>query len=449
MERTCFLLTRMSDDTPTSSRTSAEINLRRLAVLRAIVVAAQLVVVIAAAALNVPLLFVPVTTVIALSAGLVVFTFWRLRHPRPVSDAELFAQLLIDVAALTALLYLSGGSTNPFVVLYLLPLSVTAAALPGVYAWAVAGVAAACYTALLWFYIPLPYLEAGADMGADMATGMRHGDEMGLHVIGMWLGFMFSAGLITYFSVRMAYTLRERDRAVAALRERDLRHERVLALGTLAAGAAHELGTPLSTLAILAKELQTDVRKLPAAMDKVAVLREQVQRCKEILATLSASAGAARAESGRPLALDIYLDELLARWHALRPAVALDYRGDGARPGPAIVAEQTLSQAITNILNNAADVSPAWVQVRARWNPDKLELEVHDRGPGVSPAFEQRAGQDIFTTKEAGHGLGLGLFLAHTTLQRLGGAIRLYNRADGGACTHLTLPLTALLVHSP
>lgn len=180
MELTRLPLSLMPDDAPTTTHTSAEIDLRRLAVLRTIVVAAQIVVVVAAAALDVSLLFIPVTAVIALSAGLVVFTFWRLRHRRPVSDAELLAQLLIDVAALTTLPYLTGGSTNPFVVLYILPLSMTAAALPGIYAWAAAGVSAACYTALLWFYIPLPYLEAHAERGTadadEIVAALQRGD---------------------------------------------------------------------------------------------------------------------------------------------------------------------------------------------------------------------------------------------------------------------------------
>lgn len=417
--------------------TSAEINLQRIAVLRAIVGAAQLAaVVVAVHWLAVPLPLLPIAIVLIASACLTLLTLWRLRRRTLISETELFVHVLLDVAILTALLYFSGGSSNPFVVLYLLPLSVTAAALPGRYAFTMAGVTAVCYTALLFFYIPIQYAADG------------HGHEMGLHIIGMWLGFIFSAGLIAYFSVRMAHTVRERDRAVAALRERDLRHQRVLALGTLAAGAAHELGTPLATLAILAKELETDVATQAQALEKIALLRGEVQRCKEILATLSASAGVERAESGRALALDRYLEELWARWRAQRPDVDFVYRGEGTRPGPLIVAEQTLSQAIVNILNNAADVSPNWVAVQARWTASDLELEVHDRGPGVSPTFERRAGIDLFTTKEAGQGLGLGLFLAHTTVQRLGGTVRLFNRPEGGACTHLSLPLATLLVET-
>jgi two-component system sensor histidine kinase RegB len=129
---------------------------------------------------------------------------------------------------------------------------------------------------------------------------------------------------------------------------------------------------------------------------------------------------------------------------ALRPNVEVRTSIEGPRPAPRIVAEQTLGQAILNVLNNAADVSPDQVELQAHWNDEMLELDVCDRGPGVAPDVEQVAGQTPVSTKQAGEGLGLGLFLANTTLQRFGGTIRLYNRAGGGACAQIMLPLAQL-----
>ena len=176
------------------------------------------------------------------------------------------------------------------------------------------------------------------------------------------------------------------------------------------------------------------------------VLREQIDRCKSILATLSASAGAARAEGGGCMPLENYLDELLRDWKAMRLGVRAEQRFDGPRPSPLILAEQTLSQAIVNILNNAADASPDNIEIGARWDEHELVLEICDRGAGLTPDAEQAAGQPFFTTKAPGEGLGLGLFLAHATLHRFGGSVRLHNREGGGVCTRLTLPLSSLRV---
>jgi two-component system sensor histidine kinase RegB len=414
---------------------SSAVNLQRLTLLRGLLVVGQvLTTLVAAYALEVELPLGALFAVIVLYAIATALTWLRLRWVFPVSEAELFAQLLLDVVVLTMLLYLSGGSTNPFVVLYLLPLALTAAALPGRYTWAMAGVTAACYSLLFVFYRALPDVHPG------------HGEVFTLHVVGMWLGFVLSAALIAFFAVRMAETLRERDRLRAAMREQELKHERVLALGTLAAGAAHELGTPLSTVAVLTRELEGELAGSTDVLNKLSVVRAQVQRCKEILATLSASAGAERAEGGEARAVDEFLHDLVARLTAQRPGVQVQTNFSGPLPAPRIVADQTLIQAILNVLNNAADVSPAEIEVEGRWAEDALELAVYDRGPGLPPAVEQLAGKEPVSTKEPEQGMGLGLFLASTTLQRFGGSIHLYDREGGGACAQIVLPLAELRV---
>jgi two-component system sensor histidine kinase RegB len=423
----------MTPSTPLPPTTA--INLRRLIVLRCIALAGQLLAVwVAVTSLSMALPLRPLMGVITAMAVLNLLTWVRMQRALPVGERELFAHLALDVAALTALLYFSGGSTNPFIILYLLPLALTAAALPARYAWAMAAVTMACYTALMFFYVPLPHSHE------------MHGDDFGLHVIGMWLGFLLSAGLIAWFAVNMAETRRSRDQLLARMREDDLRNERILALGTLAAGAAHELGTPLSTMAVLTKELEQDAGNAETARAGLRVLREQIDRCKSILATLSVSAGASRAEGGGRMRLEDYLEALLRDWRAMRLGVQARHGFEGPQPSPLIVAEQTLSQAIVNILNNAADASPDHVEIDGRWDAQELTLEICDRGTGLSPDAERAAGQAFFTTKAPGQGLGLGLFLAHATLSRFGGHVHLYNREGGGVCTRLVLPLSSLRV---
>ncbi|MFP5350501.1 MAG: sensor histidine kinase, partial [Gammaproteobacteria bacterium] len=175
-------------------------------------------------------------------------------------------------------------------------------------------------------------------------------------------------------------------------------------------------------------------------------LREQIERCKQILSTLASAAGETRVESGRRLPLDTYLDELMQRWRAMRPSATLHYRAAGTAAAPEIVAEQTLSQAILSILNNAADVSPHDVAVQAHWDDSAFTLEVRDRGPGLAPGADRRVGREPFSTKTAGEGMGLGLFLAHATVERLGGNVWLTDVEQGGACCRIVLPLAPLCV---
>ena len=406
-------------------------NLRRLIVLRLIALASQLLAVwVAVTSLHMALPLRPLVGIITGMALVNFLTWLRMRRPWPVGEAELFFHLTLDVAALTGLLYFSGGSTNPFVILYLLPLALTAAALPAAYAWAMVSVSIACYTWLMFYYIPLPHSH----------------DDFGLHVLGMWLGFLLSAGLIAWFAVRMGETRRSRDRLLAQMREDELRNERIVALGTLAAGAAHELGTPLSTMAVVTKEMEREVGASPEAREHLRVLREQLDRCKAILSSLSASAGASRAEGGGRVPLEDYLEKLLRDWQTMRRGVQLRHDFEGPRPSPEILAEQTLSQAIVSILNNAADASPEHIEVSGRWSYSELTLEIRDRGAGLSPDTAQVVGQPFFTTKAPGQGLGLGLFLAQATLRRLGGSVQMYNREGGGACARLILPLSGLRV---
>jgi two-component system sensor histidine kinase RegB len=366
--------------------------------------------------------------------GVNLFTWQRLRLSTAVSGLELFGQLLIDATVLTVQLYYSGGATNPFVLMYLLPITLAAAALPGIFSGMMAVFTAICYSILMFNYVPMPH------------THTLHGSQFDLHVIGMWFGFVVSGGLTAYFVVKMGQTLRERDAVLAAMREEQLRNERILALGTLATGAAHELGTPLSTMAVLLKEMENDVKADTEMTAQLGILRSQVNRCKQILSSLSASAGHARAEAGSGMPLDEYLQKLLEDWRTMRPAVRIEVTYDGLRPAPRILTEQTLSQAIINILNNAADASPEQIEMEARWDRETLRIEIRDRGPGLAPAVEKNAGTPFFTTKEPGQGLGLGLFLAHATLNRFGSKVELYNREGGGACTRLALPLSQLLV---
>jgi two-component system, sensor histidine kinase RegB len=431
----------------------ASINLQRLVLLRSIVIAGQIfALLIATYFLLIPLPVPAIITIIGTLALFNLFSWWRANQIWPVTDSELFIQLATDAIALALLLYLSGGSTNPFVSLFLLPLTLTAALLTLSYTTSMALLTLGSYTLLLFYYVPIgqafpdPTLLGNVISRAPDSGHMHgsNGDAFGLHIIGMWFNYLFSAVLVSFFVVRMAATLRERDRLLAHTREETLRNERIVAMGTLAAGAAHELGTPLSTMAVITNDLQHEYNDDPVLSENLKILREQVSNCKKILSNLLASSGSDRALAGASMLLDAYLMSLLDKWQLLRPNSKIVAHWTGARPAPEIFTDQTLSQAILNLLNNAADASSEEIELHGTWDHRSLLIEILDRGPGLSADILANAGKPFFTTKAPGHGFGIGLFLANATIERLGGTVQLFNRAEGGACTRISLPLSIL-----
>ncbi|HRQ04374.1 MAG TPA: ATP-binding protein [Nitrosomonas halophila] len=409
-------------------------NLQRLFLLRIIAVVAQTIIfgsVYSIIQFDLPWPEI-ILTIVAL-ALLNLLTWIRLRYHWPVTNLELFAQLLIDVAALTVLLYLSGGSTNPFISLYLIPLTIAATVLPWHYTWSMAAITISCYTFLLYAYIPLPHNHSD--------DHSRHMFEFNLHVSGMWLTFVLSTLLIAWFVVKMSASIRDRDKELARSREQALQNEQILALGTLAAGAAHELGTPLSTMAVITKELEQEYPQDTEFQNNVRILRDQIAHCKQTLTQLLANTGQARAEEGDGQPVDAFLSQIIGKWKLIRPSVKFTYQCKGMQPAPAIMNTKLLSQSILNLLNNAADASIKQVDITSYWDQHLLHLEILDDGEGLNAEAIQRAGEAFFTSKGPGQGFGIGLFLANTNIERFGGNVRLFNRPEGGACTHVSLPV--------
>jgi len=407
-------------------------NLQRLFLLRSIAIVVQCLTFASVHwMLEMPLPWTEMVTVVTFLAVLNFATWLRLRRNWPVSSIEFFAQILIDVFALGALLYFSGGSTNPFVSLYLLPLTITAAALPWTYTWIMAAITISCYSLLLFYYVPLPHDHS------------EHNSEFNLHVSGMWLAFVLSTVLIAWFVVKMGISIRERDKNLSQAREQALRDEQLIALGTLAAGAAHELGTPLSTMAVVSRELQKDNTENREFQNNISILRDQITQCKHTLTQLLANAGQTRAEDASGQTVDHFLREILDKWKLMRPTVKFTYHCNGTYPAPQIINAQPLAQSILNLLNNAADASLENIEIKSDWDNKELRLEILDFGKGLSEETLQRAGQTFFTSKP-GHGFGIGLFLANANIERFGGSIRLTNRKRGGACTQVRLPLIGL-----
>ncbi len=413
--------------------TSYAANLRRLVVFRLFLHGGELLVALGLALVGPPAVSsLGLGVLVAISFLVNTATAWRLaRAPGAIPGAELLGQLTLDVANLFGVFYFTGGAANPFAFLLLLPVVLGATALPERQSWALTGTAIAAYTALLFFHRPFPGLDPNP------------GEAIRAHIWGMWLGFVLGAGLAAYFLVRMGSTLRAHDRRLAQERERALRDEHVLALGTLAAGTAHELATPLGTLLLLIQELEEDPDRAETDRQRLTEMRTQVERCRQALDDLAVRSGQLRAEEGRAWSLPAFLGHVVDQWRDRRPEAAVRLNLLGEANAPVIVADRALAQALTNILDNAADASPDDVTVRARASADEAIVEVYDRGPGIETG--ENTGQwDSADPSGTRKGLGLGLFLTDAIIGRLGGTLELENRSTGGACARVRIPLPRL-----
>lgn len=387
-----------------------------------------------------------------------LYTWMRLKTDEPITELEIFSQLSIDVLALASLLYLTGGASNPIIWVFLLPVILTAIMLPQSYAWNMVILTCCTYTVLIAYNTPLPTIEPHAPVNElhisklnltnpeiqHYLNRMQEQHYFNLHIFGMWLGFVFSAGLVAFFVVALSKIVKERERSLADARENALRDKSIISLGTLAASAAHDMGTPLGTMAILIHEMELEYPETRFAnlQSKIQILNQQIIRCKEVLSLLSASAGEMRAESGEPMSLIEYIDEVLNQWRAYNASCKLNlYISPVAVDINAkIIADRTLTHSVINILNNAAEVSPydKSIDLTADWDEQKFSLEVRDFGPGFPVEIIEFAGkQPVISSKQS---LGVGLFLTYSTIKRLGGKIEFSNVESGGACVKIMLP---------
>ena len=349
--------------------------------------------------------------------------FWRLQQDWPVSEAEFFANLLLDVFILTAVLYLTGGSTNPLVSYYLIPLIISAAILRPVHTWIIAVLSIALYTLLLFYYQPLALFSAAG-----------HGSMMTAHFLGMWVNFVFSAVLISWFVVRMASSLREKEQAIARSREAGLRNEQIISVASIAAGTAHELRTPLATMAVTVDELHDDH---PELADQLMVLEQQIERCDRTLRELVSTT----TDDSRRIVTSVgtLLGKLVEKWSLARPEIRLKLDCPEPVSPLEILYEQSLQHALMNFLNNAADVSPDYVALSAKADAESVVFLIEDHGPGIPKEIADELGRTYVSRREGG--LGLGVLLSQASVGRLGGKVSLRAVGDKGTQLEVRLPL--------
>lgn len=370
-----------------------------------------------------------VVALIAATAGSNLILARMLQRGMKPSERGLAGILLLDMLLLTALLALTGGPNNPFSVLYMVHITLAAVVLGPRWAWPLVALGVGSYGALFL----LKYGGAPAHL--------QHG-HYPFHLQGMWVAFGIAACVITYFVTRIATELRAREVENAALRDRAARSDKLAALSTLAAGAAHELGTPLSTIALVARELECSLDRGTATglglRDDAHLIRTEVERCREILRQLHADAGQTLGELPEPIAAEAFSEQLRRTLGPLDSArVVLDC-ALGAEP--LRVPQRTFLQILRSLVRNALDAGPDAVTVRVHRIGDALRVRVEDRGSGMPPEVLRRAGEPFFTTKPPGRGMGLGLFLARAVAERFGGSLELSSTLGVGTVATLDLP---------
>jgi two-component system sensor histidine kinase RegB len=385
--------------------------------------------------INVPLraLFAIVGFEIVINVGLELC----LRRGKPIPDGVIAGTMLLDTFVLTALLALSGSYTNPFSTMYLVNVAIATVLLEAAWSWAILGASLALF-ASLFALDHIGFIRT--------ISSLDHGELMSLHMQGMWVSFVVAAAFIVYIVQRVGAALTTMEAALQAERNLSVRKDKVASLATFAAGAAHELSTPLSTIAVVVKDLQLSASRdsaPPTAQEDLRLIRDQVARCRDILHQMSAHAGENAGEPFVVLPLSRWVEQALQHIpdRTRVDTISAESLSMHSVWGP----PRGLIRALRGLVKNALQASPpeSRVVLRVAVENALVRAEVVDHGCGMPAEILSRAGEPFFTTKDPGSGMGLGLFLTHTLAEQLGGKLELRSTPREGTTATLTLPLAA------
>ena len=360
--------------------------------------------------------------VIAVSGA--VNAVFSIRYPASHRLGDDAATLLLgfDILQLAALLYLTGGLQNPFAMLFLAPVLISATALPPERTLILGLLAIGCATLLA-----IPSMHRPVPWWPQEQLNLPF-----LYVTGIWTAILLGAAFTGVYAWRVAEEARQLAQALAATELVLAREQHLSQLDGLAAAAAHELGTPLATIALVAKELDLQAPKDLAMAEDIKLLREQVDRCRGILAKLT-SLGDDQSEILDTMKLGHLIEEMAAPQRSFDVAIEVDTKGEGSEP--VCRRNPGLLYALANLVDNAVDFAASTVVIAASWTPDQVRIEIRDDGPGFAPEVLLRVGEPYVTTRGTGRrgregdasGLGLGLFIAKTLIERSGAQLSFTN----------------------
>jgi two-component system sensor histidine kinase RegB len=382
---------------------------------------------------------IPLPAMLAIVIFLIAFNIassLRWQESVTVKNGELLIALLVDVITLTVLLYLSGGTQNPFAFLYLMQVVISAVLLDAMSTWCIILITSSCLVGLSKFAMPLQFPP---EFG-----------WVSLYAEGMVICFILNATLLTIFITRISRNLRSGEAQIAQMRQHAAEEDHIVRMGLLASGAAHELGTPLSTMAVILSDWQR-MPEFGANHEVVKDLEEmqaQVHRCKSIISGILLAAGEVRSESSARTSIWQFLNDLVSEWKTGKTEEALVVENQIETDFP-IAFNTALKQMICNVLDNAVEASPEWVKLTARCDAESLTLMVADAGPGFNSMMLTQFGKPYKSSKGR-PGRGLGLFFVVNVARKLGGTVTVINMhqedAPGstGALVTITLPLHAI-----
>ncbi len=374
----------------------------------------------------------------AIAAAAAVNLWLQVRRPASyrLGDDAATGLLAFDIVQLALLLFLTGGLQNPFSILFLAPVLISAASLPPMRTLGLGLVAATCATILARFHLMLPW---SSPAGLELP---------GLYVVGIWTAIVIGIAFTSIFAYRIAEEARQLGNALAATELVLAREQHLSQLDGLAAAAAHELGTPLATIRLVARELDLQVEPGSAMAEDLALLRGEVERCRVILSKLTSFGQEDGGAFFATMSLGHLLEEIAGPRRAFDIAITIDTSGQGAEP--MCRRSPGLMYGLGNLLDNATDFALSAVSVEARWSDDTVAIEIRDDGPGFAPEILLRIGEPYVTSRgrdrgEDGSGLGLGLFIAKTLIERSGAQLTLVNAGppDGGAVARIAWPRSA------
>ncbi len=440
-----------------SARYPGTISIHWFIHLRWVAVLGQfLTVLIVAYSFGIQLYLGPLLATIGVTAfSNLVLTVWFMRYRRRESiapDSRIWSRLLpavmaVDLLLLTCLLYFSGGPSNPFWIFFLVNLCLAGIELTAGIAWCLNFLAVFCFALLLYDHYPL-----GVESMESLLPSIRETGQVTLVHNGVFCAFITCATVIVFFTTLVTSKLRNREEELRSLEARRIRGEKLEALGTLAAGAAHELSTPLGTIAVVVGELQHELKKVtdnPQVLEDVSLIRSELDRCRAILNHMSAQAGAGTVDKKIDLTGQQLLERLLKD---LRDSSRVVNSITPAAVGCVIHVEPYVTvQALRGMIKNALEASPpgSLVFVTLERANGALELTVSDKGEGIPAEILKRIGEPFFTTKQTGKGMGLGVFLARTVVERLGGEIRVESVHHQGTTVRCLIPCKAETTELP
>jgi len=358
-------------------------------------------------------------------------TSWDAIHVRSLWIALL---LLVDVMTLTGLLYYSGGAANPFTCFYLANIVVGGLVLPSTWTWTLAVASIAGTTYLLAFAARLPEIGIGFVDGAGLFSIPKQGALIAMTTC---------CGVVTYFTTVLVQELRRRENRLAEAEAQAERAQRVEALATLAAGAGHELASPLSTIAVVAKELSRKLDRIeidPNIRRDVELIRSELDRCREVLQRMKSGAGEAAAEVMNQVGVEELVKTIL---QPLRHPDRVEVVIEPALRSQAIqLPLQAIAQAIRNLVQNAIDASPTQnkVALHIQLKEPNWQILIIDQGSGMNEDVQRRVGQPFYTTKDVGQGMGLGVFLARNVVAGLGGTVDFESVPGKGTTAQVNVP---------